>query len=173
MRRFLAAALLTVRVSDNALACEVALPDHIRILDCRLASAVADAAGRSTVLQNILDRVQRSDGLVYITAPPAVGAATHMLGGLSHDVTAAGPHRILRIFIAGKPDDAAMVIVGHELRHALEVLELSTACSEAEVDALFDRIGWHTSGHAVETQAALDAGHAVERELRASKRRQR
>jgi hypothetical protein len=32
-----------------------------------------------------------------------------------------------------------------------------------------DRIGWPTSTHTVETQAALDAQYTIERELRASK----
>jgi len=67
-------------------------------------------------------------------------------------------------------DDNAIAIVGHELRHALEVLELSTACSEGEVDALFERLGWHAGVRAVETQAARDAGETIERELRAAKK---
>ena len=74
--------------------------------------------------------------------------------------------------IDGKRDDNAIATVGHELRHALEVLETSKAITEAEVDALFDRIGWQTSAHTVETQAALDAGNAIARELLASKKTQ-
>jgi hypothetical protein len=35
-------------------------------------------------------------------------------------------------------------------------------------DALFDRIGWHTSERTVETQAALDPGNAITSELKAS-----
>jgi hypothetical protein len=169
MGRLLAIGLAAMTMSAKAMGCDAALPDHVRILDCRLAAAVANAAGRSAILRDILERVERTDGLVYITQPPVVGPATRLLGGLSHNVTVAGRFRVLRIFVSGKLDDSAMAIVGHELRHALEVLELSTACTEAEVDALFDRLGWRTAGHAVETQAALDAGYAVERELKAAK----
>ena len=61
-----------------------------------------------------------------------------------------------------------MAIVGHEMRHALEVLETS-ASTEAEVEALYDRIGWPTSAHTVEAQAALDAQTTITRELRASR----
>ena len=170
MRRFLAAGLLTMAVRGNGLACEVALPDHVRILDCQLATAVAAAAGRSTTLRNILDRVQRSDGLVFITQSPGIGTARHVAGGLSHKVTRAGGYRMLRIFVSTRGDDNGIAIVGHELRHALEVLELSTAGSEAEVDALFERLGWHTGVRAVETQAARDTGDAIERELRTAKK---
>ena len=168
MRRFLAAALVAVGVTGDAVACEVALPDHVRILDCRLASAVAAAAGRSATLRDILDRVQRSDGLVFITQSPGIGTTRHVAGGLSHNVTRAGRYRLLRIFVSTMADDNGIAIVGHELRHALEVLELSTACSESDVDALFDRLGWRAGAHAVETQAARDTEYTIWRELRAA-----
>jgi hypothetical protein len=171
MWRLLAAGLATVALSGNAVACDVALPDHVRILDCRLATAVGAAAGRSPMLKDILDRVDRTDGLVFVTTAPAIGAATHLLGGLSHDVTRAGRFRVLRIFVSGKVDDDAIAIVGHELQHALEVLELSNACSEAEVDALFEHLGWRTGVRAVETQAARDTEHTIQRELKAAKKR--
>jgi len=169
MPRVLAAVVVAMSVGANAAACDTTLPDHVRILDCPLAMAVARAAQRSAVLNDLLQRVQRTNGLIYITPPPPAGTATRLLGGFSHAVSLAGSHRILRIFVSGKLDDASMAIVGHELRHALEVLELSTAGTETEVDALFDQIGWRTSGRTGETQAALDAGYAVARELRASK----
>ena len=156
-------------VSANALGCDATLPDHVRIIDCQLRTAVERAAGRSPTLSDLLQRAQRTDGFVYITPPPPAGTGERLSGGLSHAVSVAGSHRILRIFVSGQPDDKSMAVVGHELRHALEVLEQSTAASEAEVDALFDRIGWRISERIVETQAALDAGDAVERELRASK----
>ena len=170
MKRFLAAGLITTAVSGTALACEGTLPDHLRILDCRLAAAVAAAADRSATLRDLLDRVQRTDGLVFITQSSTIGTARQAAGGLSHDVTRAGSHRVLRIFVSTMVDDNAIAIVGHELRHALEVLELSTACSEGEVDALFERLGWHAGVRAVETQAARDAGETIERELRAAKK---
>jgi hypothetical protein len=171
MKKFLVAGLMMAPLSGNALACEVAPPDHVRILDCRLAAGVAAAAPRSATLRDILDRIQRSDGLVFITQAPGVGTARHLAGGLSHEVTRAGEYRVLRIFVSTMVDDNAIATVGHELRHALEVLELSTACSEAEVDALFDRLGWHAGVRAVETQAARDAGDAIRRELRTRKKR--
>jgi hypothetical protein len=170
MRTLLAAALVGMALTGRADACDMKIPDHVRILDCGLATAVANAAGRSPALHELLERVQRSDGLVYITPPPIVGPATELLGGLSHSVTTAGPYRVLRIFLNLQPNDRAMAIVGHELRHALEVLELSTARTEADVDALFDRIGWHISTTFVETKAALDAASTIERELEAAKK---
>jgi hypothetical protein len=169
MVRILAAAMMMSTVGTSLLACDVVLPDHVRVLDCRLTAAVASAASRSATLSDLLQRVQRSDGLVYITAPPPTGPATQLLGGFSHNVSVAGPNRVLRIFVSGKADDPGMVIVGHELRHALEVLELSSARTEAEVEALYDHLGWRTSAHTVETQEAIDAGTAIGRELRASR----
>ena len=151
--------------------------DGVRPADDRLVEAIerelrriAAATDRSATLRDLLDRVQRTDGLVFITQSSTIGTARQVAGGLSHDVTRAGSHRVLRIFVSTMVDDNAIAIVGHELRHALEVLELSTACSEGEVDALFERLGWHAGVRAVETQAARDAGETIERELRAAKK---
>ena len=168
MFRFLVGVVMTMTTATKLVACEAVLPDHVRILDCRLAGAVASAASRSAVLNDLLEHVQRTNGLIYVTPPPVIGPAKDLLGGLSHDISVAGSFRVLRIFLPGKRDDAAMAIVGHELRHALEVLETS-ATTRAEVDALYDRIGWSTSERSVETQAALDSQYTIERELRASK----
>ncbi|HEY2433225.1 MAG TPA: hypothetical protein VGI12_11180 [Vicinamibacterales bacterium] len=171
MRTLLAAGLLGIAATSHATACETALPDHVRILDCRLAAAVADGAARSPILKDLLERVERTDGLVFVTQPPMVGPATRLLGGLSHNVSTAGRYRVLRIFFSARVDDHGVAVVGHELRHALELLELSTARSRAEVDELFDRLGWRSGTDVVETQAAVDAGYAIERELTAAKRR--
>jgi hypothetical protein len=159
---------MTMTTATRLLACEAVLPDHVRIFDCQLAAAVANAASRSAILNDLLHRVQRTNGLVFVTPLPVLTPEKNLLGGLSHDISVAGSFRVLRIFLNGKRDDAAMAIVGHELRHALEVLE-SPAATRAEVDALYDRLGWPTSALTVETQQALDAQYAIARELRASK----
>jgi len=157
-------------LGTNAFGCDAVLPDRVRISDCGLATAVADAAARrSAVLKDLLARVEHSDGRVVVTMHPPTGPDTPLLGGLSHAVSVEGRLRVLSIVVFGNVDDVMIAIVGHELRHALEVLELSTATTKAEVNALFDRIGWRTPKGAVETQAALDAGDAIARELRASK----
>jgi hypothetical protein len=166
--RLLAGTLMTIATATRLLACDAVLPQQVRILDCRLATAVAAAAGRSPMLNGLLNRIQHTDGLIFITPPPVTGQVTHLLGGFSHNVSVAGSHRVLRIVVTGGSNDAEISIVGHELRHALEVLELSNATTEGQVDALYERIGWRTSGHTVETQAALDAGNTIARELQAS-----
>ena len=171
MTRILVAVLVTMMVGTAAVACDAVVPDHVRILDCQLTVAVAHAARRSTTLKDLLERVQRTNGLVYIMPPPRSGSSVRLLGGLSHDISVAGSYRVLRIFVNGRPNDAEMAIVGHELRHALEVLELSSATSEADVDTLYNRIGWWTSTHTAETQAAIDAGNTIARELRVSLRK--
>jgi hypothetical protein len=169
MTRILVAAVMTMTIGTKLLACDTVLPDHLRVLDCRLAKALAGAAGRSAQLSDLIDRVSHTDGLVYVTPLPTQGPASRLLGGFSHDISVAGPFRVLRIVLPSQYNDTAIAIAGHELRHALEVLEMSTARTEAEVEALYDRIGWRTSGRTVETQAALDAENAIARELRTSK----
>jgi len=168
MLRFLIGAAMTMTTATRLLACDAALPDHVRIPDCRKAAAVADAAGRSATLNDLFQRVQRTNGLIFITTPPAIGRAKDILGGLSLDISVAGSFRILRIYVTCRLDDTAMAVVGHEVRHAVEVLETS-ATTEAEVDALYGRIGWPMSSLSFETQAAIDAQNTIAHELRASR----
>src|SRR3982751_6755287 len=167
MGRILAIGLAAMTMSAKAMGCDGVPPGHLRVFDCRLAAAVASAADRSAMLKDLLERVERADGLVFIMNPPLVGPATRLLGGLSHTVTTAGRYRVLRSFIPATTNERTIATVGHELTHALEVLEMSPARTEAEVDALFERIGWRTAARVVETQAALDAGDAIARELSA------
>jgi hypothetical protein len=172
VERILATTLVAMTLATSVFGCDAVLPDHLRISDCRLATAMANAAARrSAVLKDILERLERSDGRVVVTAHPPTRQATPLLGGLYHTVSVEGNLRVLSIVVFGEVDDAMVAVVGHELRHALEVLELSSARTKTEVDALFNRIGWHTSKGAVETRAAVDAGNAITRELQASKPR--
>jgi hypothetical protein len=129
------------------------------------------ALDRSSTLRRLVDRVGELDGTIYVVRPGGgnrVGST--LLGGLSHKVVASGSVRFLQIVIVSGFQAVAVPIVGHELRHAVEVLEDPGVRSEETVDALFDRIGWRTSSRTVETQAALDAGHAVARELKTKER---
>ena len=59
--------------------------------------------------------------------------------------------------------------MAHELQHAIEVLEATDVASEAAGGQLFERIGMHASAGVMETQAALDIGRAVARELSADR----
>jgi len=90
--------------------------------------------------------------------------------GLSHGVVCAADTRILRVAIAREYEygDRAVTTLAHEFRHVLEVLESPQARTEADVDRLFERIGYVRAAGIVETDAALAMGRIVEGELKMS-----
>jgi hypothetical protein len=74
--------------------------------------------------------------------------------------------RYVRIQIAlrGAPDEG-IAILAHELQHAIEVAQETHVSDQAELAALYQRIGTR-SGHLIyDTQAAQEVGRLVRREL--------
>jgi hypothetical protein len=141
-------------------------------MDCDLATAVEDAIGRSASLRDLVERIGALKGIVYVTAPVHVSRKSTLAGGFFHRIVSAGETRMLWIALAheSRYSDHSMGILGHELRHALEVLESTETRTEADVDALYNRIGYARSGGIVETDAALAMGQQIERELEAARR---
>ena len=76
-------------------------------------------------------------------------------------------HRYLRIQVGGHTgSNDSIALVGHELRHALEVAESPEVRDEASLIALYERIGHHSAGtHHYDTGAAQAAGRKVKAEL--------
>jgi len=83
----------------------------------------------------------------------------------------AGPSRMLRIHITpNESDQDAIVSIGHELQHAMEVLGDTRVRSTTEMFALFYRIGLHPGLQSrtrffFETMAAIETGDAIRDEL--------
>jgi len=142
------------------------VPTQIRTADCVTASLLIDGLARSTTLRRLVDRIGTLNGIVYITSGYVFQPGTrHPLpGALQHRVVVAGSHRLLWITLAPALGNRAVETLGHELQHAVEVLE-SDAMSDAAITALFERIGMHAGSYVTETEAALTAGRAVAKEL--------
>ncbi len=86
----------------------------------------------------------------------------------------AGPNRMLRIHMtSGRPDDEAIIAVGHELQHAMEVLGDSRVRTTNDMFVLYQRIGLRTAASVMqfrthfrfETAAAIQTGDAIRHEL--------
>jgi hypothetical protein len=171
MKTFLAAGLLGLTVTSQAIACETTLPPHLRIQDCRLAATVAEAAERSATLNNLIERIQSSNALVFVVPAPNFGPGSQLLGGVYDEAPLSGSYRIVRIFVSRNTGDAAVATFGHELRHALELLEATGTKNDVDSRAPDGWNAWQSGTHTIETQAALDAGNAITRELKAGKRK--
>ena len=152
--------------------CDATLPSQLDIIDCRLAAAVERSLERSATLREVVRRVGALQGRVYIRTVVSVmpGGPRSLLGGLSHDVVTCGPYRLLHVTVRHGYDDKAVATIGHELQHAVEVLEHPEAGTQFEVDGLFLRIGEQVAARVVETRRALAVEAMVFRELRRAKR---
>jgi hypothetical protein len=78
-----------------------------------------------------------------------------------------GPQRYVRIQIRPElPRRDAIALIGHEMRHALEIAEHPDVRNLDDMIRLYERIG-HSSGgeHTYDTTAAQDAGRKVRSEL--------
>jgi hypothetical protein len=85
-----------------------------------------------------------------------------------HRVEFAGRYRVLTILVdVQRPDVNLIGAIGHELRHAVEVLSDPAITSDAAVLAFYRRYGVRIRG-VLETRVAIDTGDAVRDEVRRS-----
>jgi hypothetical protein len=137
---------------------------HVRAVDKRMAAIVADGMRCSATFAQLVLALDRSDVIVYIEATRSLPAT---LSGRLMLAAGSEGQRYLRIQITPQSHPYDLIaLVGHELRHAIEVAESPDVRDEASLIALYQRIG-HTEGpHHYDTLAAQDTGRQVRTELR-------
>lgn len=157
--------------APDACVARQSLPAQVRPLTCRTAARVIDGMARSATLRRVIDRVGELKGIVYIKDAYYVDPRTSRVlsGALSHAISMAGAHRILRVWVAPESGDRPLITLAHELQHAIEVLEAHDVTTEAAVDRLFERIGVRVGASVMETASAVDVARAVARELSTSR----
>lgn len=149
-----------------------AIGSHIRVADYRLRTILERAAESSATLHELVMRLQTSDVVAYVEYD--MRQHSRLAGHLSFVSSAAGL-RYVRISVAylGVPTTQASV-VGHELRHAVEVAELPTIVDVNSLEHEFRRIGFENGAggsmgaRSFETRAAQDTGDRILRELKQS-----
>ena len=129
---------------------------------------IDEAATRSSTLRRLVAAIAETNGIVYVEQ----GDCGHNVRScLTLSVTPAGDYRFLRVLVdARQPDWEVMAAVGHELRHALEVLA-EPALKTSESIFLFYSRGGLTLGDSFETPEAIRAGDAVRNEVGAYARK--
>src|SRR5581483_6387435 len=140
---------------------------HVRAADPDLAEALADGLRRSPTLASLVERIESSAGIVFLFRGPfyRLRRGTTLRGAMSHEVTVTPPFRIIKIAVEPRLGDRTIATLGHELRHALEVLEDSSAVDKDSVEGLYRRIGYGVSVGQYETSAAHDAERGIFRDL--------
>jgi len=144
---------------------------RVRTMDVRTASLFKSGLDRSSLLREIVDKVDASNTVVYVGLDP-----TMKKKGLAGRLTfsgSAGKYRYMRALInPDMPADQIIASIAHELHHVLEVIASPDVRSEDDLRDLYKRIGREsraTSGSASasgwETEAAQQVGYDVRREL--------
>jgi hypothetical protein len=157
-------------ITGSAVYAAAAEPDappatHIRTSSPAIAALIHDASVRSATFRQIVETIDASDGIVYVEE----GKCGHSVRAcLVLGIAVSGPNRLLRVLIdPRKADWDLQGSIGHELRHAIEVLSNLAVRSNGAMYNFFARgEGSHQVG-GFETEAAIRAGEAVRAELRA------
>ena len=144
------------------------LPEHLRTQNCALAALAAAGLERSTTFRDLVERIRTLDGIVYVMATRLLQPSDRRApdGGLIHRVTRIGSRRALVVAVVPGMGDRSLGVMAHEFQHAIEVLS-SQASNEADIDALYARIGTPAGGRLTETAAASAVERVVGRELAA------
>jgi hypothetical protein len=143
---------------------ESAVPaSHVRTESALVRRLIDETAAHSLVVRELIARLGCSDVIVYVemTASPQIPRARTKL------VTALPGVRFLRIGIntaMSGPDFGPLL--GHELRHAVEIAERDEVRDEDAVRRLYREIGRPGPRDSFETDAALDVEWQVRLECR-------
>ena len=135
---------------------------RVRWEDPRIGAAIARGIERSGTFRRLIERIDSSDGLVFVTegrCGRSVNACLH------HSLQVAGPYRLLRILVDLRKHSGCRLTasIGHELQHALEALDNPRVRDTTDLFQWFRQIGPTNSG-TFETDAARLAELDVDRE---------
>jgi hypothetical protein len=152
---------LVASIADQSLS-RVRSP-HPEILDLITVGAI-----RSATFRTLVAAIDATNGIVYIEQGPC----GHGVRACLIAVSSAADQRVLRIRVRStRLDDRLIATIGHELRHALEILADPTLISTQAMLHFYLRQGSRSRGGAIETDAAVRTGQGVIAEL-ASNRKQ-
>lgn len=139
---------------------------HLRVRPTTpLVRRVLDAGiVRSVTFRRLVDRLERSDVIVYVQLRPDMPSE---IGGLLEFMGHAGTERYLRITVGSLHHlNVLVALLGHELQHAAEVADAPDVLSAADFTGLYRRIGVSSGPGRFDSKAAQVVGQTVQAELR-------
>jgi hypothetical protein len=96
-----------------------------------------------------------------------VSNGRHVVKSCVAAVTRTATTRILVVKVDIRHADGELMgLIGHELRHAIEILSEPSVVDAVSMYFLYQRIGRLGTYTAFETEAAVQAGHAVRAEVK-------
>ena len=139
---------------------------HLRPLDAPMRTAIDSGMKGSPLFRDLVTQLEASDLIIHIESDCTM---LDRVQGKLLFVTAAGGVRYIRVRIACSLTGVRQVaILGHELRHAVEVASAPWVVDEASLAEEYRRIGFPSrsaTGEAYESRAAIKAGERVLREM--------
>jgi hypothetical protein len=144
-------------------------PSRVRSADGTILQLLKEGDERSPTFHALIDAIDHSTGIVYVEF--GYCAFGHLNGCLLPFIASAHGDRYLRAIVM--PDksranhDQLIALIGHELRHALEVFDHQEVVDAATMEAMYRKIGTPIAGgpRGYETSAARAAGDAALAEL--------
>jgi hypothetical protein len=160
-------ALLFTLVTATALDAQPVHDHRLRMLDARLAELVQEGMARSQTFRELARRLTTGDVVVYVRYD-LLPAGVH--GRLSFLSRVAGVRYVLVSLTPDLDSDRSIVVLGHELRHAVEVLEQPSIVDGATFAAAYEQATYRRrplddGGVGVDTVAAVQAGVQVWKEI--------
>lgn len=137
---------------------------RVRSATPRMTKLIADGVRRSPTFARLVTALHYTDVIVYVE--PTFSLPPDMSGRLLFS-TRAGQQRYLRIQVgATVQGDQLISLIGHELKHALEVASDPSVLDERGLVRLYRRIGDGAGGlHTYDTEAARVTGRTIRTEL--------
>ena len=135
--------------------------DRVRCLDAESRQLLDMVRTQSPTLRGMLERLEKSDMITFIRMAPMFDR----LRATTRIVSAVGHTRFVLVSITTlAPEVDRVLLLGHELRHAVELADAPWVRDDAGMIEMYQRIGWRESARAFETNAAVDAGRRVREE---------
>jgi hypothetical protein len=169
MRRGVMWSVVLVLFGGMTIGIEGSGPDfpQVRSTTPAIASLLAEAESRSATFRDLVRTIEATDGIVYVEP----GECRHGVRAcLSLSVVRSGGYRFLRILVDSAQEIVQlMATIGHELRHAIELL------SEPAIKTTVAAYNYYlreapTARGVFETTAAIQTGITVANELSRSHR---
>ena len=142
---------------------------RLRGSDPAIAAAIEQTLERSPTFRQLMAAINRTDGIVYVH----FGACgRNVRACLLLAVTQAGPHRILHIRVdRRRKGHDLMVAIGHELSHAVELLNVPTVIDATTAQNYYRRNA-AIERYSFETEEAIEIELKIDKELRQWAKRQ-
>jgi hypothetical protein len=140
--------------------------NHIRTTDRRLLRLLQDGMRSSDTFRRLVHRLRRSDVVVFLEC----GGGERATGGRLTFISAVGGYRYVHVRVARLASaDVQIALIGHELRHAVEIAEAPSVVDDFSLAREYQRIGYLSPrlapGVSFDSAAAVEAGYEVLRDL--------